>query len=123
MERRDFFKLFGAGATIVPLIGGVPEVAVPAKLIEVPKIEPVQYPALETKGIPLASHDPCAITVTITTPDGKTYRMSAKTFVAKVDVSSIPYGWGDVHQMIVPCHNVSWNMEGVFTGELEGFQS
>src|SRR5579863_1612450 len=39
MERRDFFKLFAAGATVVPVLGEMPSMQARAKLIETPKIE------------------------------------------------------------------------------------
>ncbi len=41
MNRRDLFKLFGAGATVVALENGTPLLAEPARLIEPAKVEPV----------------------------------------------------------------------------------
>jgi hypothetical protein len=37
--RRDFLKLFGVGAAIVPVIGSTPKMEAKARLIEEPKIE------------------------------------------------------------------------------------
>ena len=39
MNRRDILKMFGAGASVVPLIGGAPSPDVRAKLIEEPKVD------------------------------------------------------------------------------------
>jgi hypothetical protein len=39
LNRRSLMKLFGVGATIVPIIGGAIEETAAAKLIEVPKID------------------------------------------------------------------------------------
>ncbi len=40
LNRRDLLKFFGIGATIVPVIGGAVKTELPARLIEVPKVEP-----------------------------------------------------------------------------------
>ena len=40
-DRRSFLKLFGAGATIVPVIAGVVDVTSPARLVVEPTVEPV----------------------------------------------------------------------------------
>lgn len=40
-HRRDFLKAFGLGTSIVPIMGGAPLFAAESKLIEVPKVEPV----------------------------------------------------------------------------------
>ena len=37
-NRRDLFRLFGAGALIAPIIGGRPEIADASRLLEAPKI-------------------------------------------------------------------------------------
>ena len=39
MDRRDFFKMFAAGATVIPLIGGTPCDEARAMIIEPPKVE------------------------------------------------------------------------------------
>lgn len=46
VNRRDLLKFFGIGATIVPVLNGLPKVEMPAKLIEEPKVElvsPIGY--------------------------------------------------------------------------------
>jgi len=43
MNRRDLFRLFGTGATIVVLDKGVPLLAEPARLIEPAKVEPARF--------------------------------------------------------------------------------
>ena len=42
VDRRDFLKFFGAGATVVPLIGGMPHAGAVARLIEPPRVEQVE---------------------------------------------------------------------------------
>src|SRR5262245_12179724 len=42
MNRRDILKLFGIGATVVPVLEGIPKVESPAKLVEVPKLDIVE---------------------------------------------------------------------------------
>lgn len=80
-NRRDLLKAFGVGATVVPVIGGVPEIATPAKLIEVPKLEPV---TLEKSSGPFLGGERCAITVDIVTETGKHFRFEAESFDVSV---------------------------------------
>ncbi len=42
LNRRDLLRFFGIGATIVPVIGGAAKTESLARLIEIPKIEPVK---------------------------------------------------------------------------------
>ena len=42
INRRDLLKYFGIGSTIVPVLGGVPKIEAPARLISEPEIEPVK---------------------------------------------------------------------------------
>ena len=41
-QRRDFLKMFGVGATIIPVIAGVADITMPARLIAEPIVEPVK---------------------------------------------------------------------------------
>ena len=41
MNRRDLLKLFGIGASVVPIVGGSPQLAAESRLIETPKVEPI----------------------------------------------------------------------------------
>ncbi len=47
LNRRDLLKFFGIGATIVPVIGGAVKTELPARLIEVPKVEPAEQLSVE----------------------------------------------------------------------------
>jgi hypothetical protein len=40
LNRREILQLFGVGAAVVPIIGGAPEMAATARLVEVPRVEP-----------------------------------------------------------------------------------
>lgn len=42
MNRRGLLKFFGIGATVVPIIDGMPKVEAAANLIEVPTIKPLE---------------------------------------------------------------------------------
>ena len=50
-NRRDFFKFFAAGTTIVPILGGVPVEEGRALIVEPPRVEPVQS-FLSTSKVP-----------------------------------------------------------------------
>lgn len=89
MNRRGLLKLFGAGAAIVPLIGGVPEVASAAKLIEVPKLEPIVSPSEVVSLPPFNKSGKVGIVVTITEENGKRYQFSADTFVMETNVERV----------------------------------
>ena len=42
VDRRDFLKFFGVGATVVPLIGGMPHSGAVARLVDIPHVEQVE---------------------------------------------------------------------------------
>jgi hypothetical protein len=61
MHRRDILKLFGVGATVVPVIGSAPEMSAQARLIEVPKVELVDAPVTG----PMPRNSPHAVTALV----------------------------------------------------------
>jgi hypothetical protein len=116
MNRRDLMKYFGIGATIVPVIGGVPEIRAPAKLIVVPQVNPVEV---------VSSHNhtdfmkqrpgPFRMTVDFEDDGGRHFQYTAKTFVInykveRIDVTSfsnVPFR----QQMGGPT-GITWTLEG-----------
>ncbi len=80
-NRRDFLKLFGAGAVIVPVVAGVAEVTSPATLIHVPDIEPVEL--VKTANVEDAVHDMQNVSIVIDiTAGGKHLRFNTNTLLA-----------------------------------------
>lgn len=71
MDRRDILKLFGIGAAVVPLVGGVPDFDASASLIEIPRIEPLVIPATPFKDAFLRAGERVIITVDVVTPHGR----------------------------------------------------
>ncbi len=125
MQRRDLLKLFGVGATIVPVIGGVPELEAPAKLIELPSLEPVKLApwsgvASIPKGLPQKGY----ITVDFfDQQQGHHWRIRANSLVISsrasvIDVTSSinsPYR----EFMPDPEPTIEWELKGVCTGTVK----
>jgi len=81
MNRRDILKLFGAGATIIPVVAGVAEVTAPATLIETPRVEPVEL--AQTADVEEAVRDMSNVSIVIDIVSGtKHFRFNAKTLLA-----------------------------------------
>jgi hypothetical protein len=119
MQRRDFLKYFGVGASVVPLIGGLPKSDVVAKLIEVPKADVQIVPRLpdrDTLNL-LQSRAKLRMQVTFIDPDGRRMQFDAHTFirewsVEQIDISSL----GDPFQTFIPCTTgLLWTMKGKTT--------
>jgi len=81
MNRRDILKLFGAGATIIPVVAGVVEVTAPATLIETPNVEPVEL--AQTADVEEAVRDMHNVSIVVDIMSGsKHFRFNAKTLLA-----------------------------------------
>jgi len=84
-SRRDLLKLFGVGAAIVPLIGGVPEVSEAAELITLPSIKPIEVvPFVDPIRLAQeALHNRGTFKMTVTFQDeaGKRFQFNADTFI------------------------------------------
>jgi hypothetical protein len=65
--RRDILRIFGAGATVIPIIGGALEPAATARIVEPPKVELVGAPL---NGLPLNMIDVQSFSVTLSMRDG-----------------------------------------------------
>jgi hypothetical protein len=68
VNRRDLLKLFGAGASAVPLIGGAPVMEAAATIIEPPKVELVKLearPAADMERLHRMFLDAGTVTVTV----------------------------------------------------------
>lgn len=84
-DGREFLKLFGVGCAVVPIIGGAPVIAAESKLIEVPKLLPVEKSTwagnFEGPVGDVLMRGAMGVTVTLDTIDGKRITMQGKTFV------------------------------------------
>lgn len=85
MQRRDLLKLFGIGASIAPIVNGMPRIEAAANLIELPKVEPVSLESAMPNGAIndfLNSHArECDIRVSIRAASGTVYHFKGATFV------------------------------------------
>jgi len=91
MERRDFLKYFGIGATVVPVAGGLLVPDATAKLIEVPKVE-IQDTDLSTNPNDLMKIMYCRkaanTTVSIRADDGNGTEWKFTAYVSSMNVQS-----------------------------------
>ncbi len=123
-SRRELLKYFGAGATIVPVLGGVPETQAPAKLIEEPRIQPVELateiPVNPARLPPFLNNERCFITVDIARGN-EHWRFHANTFITRAEV-----GFADLTSLSSPGNfkerlplmpeSLEWSMSGVCDG-------
>jgi len=109
LDRRNLLKLFGAGATIVPLIGGEPEVTAPVKLIEEAKFEPVVLKP--SMGLPNLTNIKYHITVDVVTENQEHFRFSADAFTIDVKIKT-----GGINSMFPLAaagkHEIEWMLKG-----------
>jgi hypothetical protein len=92
MNRRDIFKLFGAGTVIAPVLDGLPSATL-ARIVSPPQVELVDAPKLAQPGILNFADDlrnflPGKMVIYYTTgvsPTGpsRTYRMEANGFATE----------------------------------------
>lgn len=125
MQRRDFLKYFGVGASVVPLIGGLPQSDVVAKLIEEPKAD-IQivsrmphFEALEM----FASLDKLDMHVSFISPHGRRVSFRAHTFIKKWSVGTYPIRrFGSPYTEFSPEYSeLSWELEGQIIGTPEAY--
>ena len=91
MKRRDLLQLFGVGAAVVPIIGGLPVPEAQASLIEVPKVklfEPLDH-------LPTIMDCPpkkqSAVLYWRNADDtGTTYRYRMSCFMIRFDIKAFP---------------------------------
>ena len=75
MNRRDLLKIFSAGTLIAPVVGGMPS-QTQARLVEPPKIEPVEFKPLSACFPGLGEYD-CVIYMRGRTGDRTTFSFDA----------------------------------------------
>jgi hypothetical protein len=120
LDRRGFLQLFGVGAAVVPLVGGLPKMEAAGKLIEIPKltVEPVSKMPSESM-LELLGHELVRLQVNFTLKGGKTVSLQANSFVTEqsfrsVDVTSCESPF--VHRIPGP-RRIEWNLKGVLSDE------
>lgn len=117
MNRRDIIKLFGVGATIVPVIGGVPEIAAPAKLIVEPTIEPVVLAkASEISPFTNVIIGDNKVNVTVDlVQNGSHYRFQADSFIVEFSRQVVNHDLGNGHALLSQW-GTNWTLRGIGTG-------
>jgi hypothetical protein len=125
MNRRDLLKYFTAGASIIPVVGGMPKMEAAANLIEVPKISPVEI----VKDIPLLNSfraialDDIEISVTLKQRDF-VYHIEGKSFVTRVSCPVIQdVTTHNSNGEWMPGYSMfdlgTWKLEGKMTGAMK----
>ena len=116
-SRRDLLKFFGIGATIVPVIGGMPELAAPAKLIAEPVLEAVTLvkPG-EVFGRLNNGPEDARITIEIVNPSGR-WVFSARTLVLSGDAPPVEIPTrGPWREFIPGPAHFEWAFKGALIG-------
>lgn len=119
MTRRSFAQMFGIGASVVPLIGGIPEVAAEAKLIAVPQVEPVSLHTssdMHAMANEVLGGANASITVDIRTKKGERFRFTADSFdIDCLEHQQVP-AWEHPYYPTGPMFNhtrtVKWSLHG-----------
>lgn len=121
MERRGFLKLFGVGATIVPLVAGMPKTDAAAKLVEVPKVNlevaqsiPGTAPWFPMR--PFINREKLFMQVCFMDADGNISTWNADTFLMSVERADVPNIGGSYRQLMA-MPPINWEMKGRFSGE------
>src|SRR5262245_27439065 len=123
MNRRDLLKLFGVGATIVPVIDGMPKTDAPASLVKVPEVEIATAPASWMLGDKhlmdaLYRRERIHVAVRLTSRLGVT-DLAGESFITRVqpklyDVTA----FGDVHrQYVADLAEIEWEVKGVIVND------
>lgn len=132
MDRRELLKLFGVGAAVVPILGGVPVAAAESKLIEIPKIEPVEELTIPQGPVDFSQFTkqlgygvaPQLLKVKFTdSMTGREVLLVANTFVTTFSVERTPIksgfrvepvGFASINE------KATWKLEGQFLVDAEG---
>jgi len=112
-NRRDLLKFFGVGATIVPVLGGVPKIEAPARLIEEARIQPVELATIQD--LPrkeFFNRELMDITVDMVTARDH-YRFQAHTFITNMNHELIEVPGPGAYRHYLPGYReVRWSMTG-----------
>lgn len=117
IDRRSLLKLFGAGATIAPVLAGVPKIEAQALIVKPPKVELAPEPEVVLADR-LPSLGGMDVTVFMRNREtGEQYRMKCQAFVADWGRDMIEVTMpGDLTPRFLPgLHNVTLRA----TGEVE----
>jgi|ERR1017187_3743076 hypothetical protein len=119
MERRDFLKYFGIGATVVPVVGGVLVPAVTAKLIEEPKADVQIAPTMPPDRIleMLQNRTVHQMQVIFSDQNGQRLTFAAETFITEYKTQPIEItSYGSQFREFVPgLYSLEWELKGVVT--------
>lgn len=118
MNRRDILKLFGVGASVVPVIGGAPHLAAESKLIETPKVEPIIQPSFDGNRVPfdLLNIRQGEIQASVRA-NGQTYWFTAHTFFTESSVSTVDVSiFGGPREFLPARYDLGWTLKGKLVG-------
>jgi hypothetical protein len=124
MNRRDLLKWFGAGATIAPIVSGMPKLEAAASLIEVPKVKPVtlekEMPKFLHPVEALYGRKPLDITLVVRDPEtGATFSMRGQSVVVSARRMIGPCD--GARRMIGPCDITTHSVESPFSERVVSF--
>jgi len=119
-NRRDLLKMFGIGATIIPLIGGVPEVSAPAELIAMPEIKPLEIVRHADAGqlAEEAFRSRAKLRMTIVTfedQSGRRFQFAADTYIQEMKATFVDVTvYGSPYRQYVhgPYRGIDWQLQG-----------
>ena len=118
MDRRELLKLFTAGASIVPIIGGSVVGAAESKLITSPRVELAGSPSLAANvvGIPgnLDVSEPVFMRVTIDSASGSRWELQGKTFLLHQKLDIMDVGYPYAHDQVLVSSRLQWELKGEF---------
>ncbi len=118
-DRREFLKLFGVGAAVVPIIGGVPFASAESKIIEAPKVELVKPTTFGPTDwfLDKSLHEPCATTIIFEREGGRRYMLHGRSCVLQATVYTAGLGSRYQRELIemVPKHReLKYTLTGQF---------
>lgn len=128
-DRRAFLKLFGIGATAVPLIGGLPAIDKAARIVEPPTVEPAHLlyraglaalPDLEM-ACRTSPNETAHVQAFFTKEDGSRWFLEAKSLIVstRLEAKSLA-GYGGFPMEVTAARRMVWEMRGEFIADANG---
>lgn len=115
-DRRDFLKYFGIGATIVPLVAGMPRTDVSAKLIEVPKADiEIAQPLKQSLNPYHMTGRKVRMQVHFVDEDNRRWSLEGQALVLGVAMETIDvtnHTSGFRHALAIPAKHMNWEIRG-----------
>jgi|ERR1051326_3485173 hypothetical protein len=116
IDRRELLKLFGVGTAVLPIIGGVPQLAAEATLIDVPKLQIPTHSELSGysnldayKGS--VAEGQYVLTVMIEYPSGERSSFHAKSFNLNFSYGNASHGY-HANEVLLGPKIITWELKG-----------